>query len=84
MLSDSPAADAGLRVGDLILQVGDVKRSPEAMSKLPALIQEKEDKSVEVVVLREGEHETRTLSLTPRSGPGHQGLLGCQVVPYHV
>ena len=83
MLSESPAAEAGLEVGDLLIQVGDIKRSLDAMQRLPVVVREGEGREVELVVLKEGREEPTTLTLRPQRGSGHQGLLGCHIVPFH-
>mmetsp|Transcript_17264 Transcript_17264/g.25557 ORF Transcript_17264/g.25557 Transcript_17264/m.25557 type:complete len:282 (-) Transcript_17264:1091-1936(-) len=77
---DSPASEAGLMEGDLVLQFGDPNERnllsmgrivPDAAANQQAL---------DVVVLR-NESEIRALRLRPRPWSG-RGMLGCHVLPY--
>ncbi|KAE8228492.1 hypothetical protein CF326_g6571 [Tilletia indica] len=80
----SPADQAGLRQGDLVLsfaglatsEADDASPAP-SLSDLPPLVLE--SRQIEVIV-RSGA-ETRVLQLTPSSGAGHRGLLGCHLLP---
>ncbi|KAL9935730.1 hypothetical protein V8E36_005307 [Tilletia maclaganii] len=79
----SPADEAGLREGDVLsfagLGVSESESSPApSLSSLPPLV--REGSELEVVV-RRGSDQVRTLRLTPASGPGHRGLLGCHLLP---
>lgn len=81
--ADSPAARAGLLVGDAIVAFGAISLSSmgtisSAMSALPGCLREHENQSLEVGVNR-GEVFV-DLKLTPSKWSGH-GLLGCHVVP---
>jgi len=77
--SASPAADAGMKVGDKITQFGSVtKKNFESLIDIAQVARHSIDKTITVSLLRE-DREQR-LSLTPRNWSG-QGLLGCKVVP---
>ena len=70
---DSPAAAAGLRVGDLVLQVND--QPIASITELQKIIAENLETPVTMLVQR-GE-QTLTLRLTPRAKPPEgQGALG--------
>lgn len=86
----SPASDAGLIVEDKIIAVGAVslRSSPtptQAMSLLPGLLREHENRPVDIVVKRSVASTmlVKVLKLTPRRWEG-QGLLGCHIVPLEV
>lgn len=91
----SPAHQAGLQAGDEILQFGDIVASTAHLSasqadlgNLPSAV--REGAEVTVVVLRRGTDNTppsttsvRRLRLTPSSGWGGRGLLGCHLLAIH-
>ncbi|CAL5221224.1 g3376 [Coccomyxa viridis] len=64
---DSPASTAGLQVGDLLLQIGDVSAqssmpSQETMAQVASLVRRSRDVDLSTVVLRKGlEAERQTL-----------------------
>ncbi|KAG8777969.1 putative 26S proteasome regulatory subunit [Serendipita sp. 411] len=75
----SPAATAGLLREDQILSFGrldasDFAQAPRSLQPLAALVGEYENRSLDVVVRRNG--TILTLGFTPRSGWGGRGLLG--------
>lgn len=86
----SPSANAGLFVNDHIVSFGAVslRTSPtpsEAISLLPGVLREHENRTLDVIVHRGQGPDTKvvTLALTPRRWSG-QGLLGCHIKPIEV
>lgn len=85
----SPAKRADLRIGDEILTFGDLdvitahrNVNRKDLGNLPSAVQE--GKEVSLVILRQGENGQKAikrLRLTPTSGWGGRGLLGCHIVP---
>jgi len=86
----SPAAQAGLQRGDLVVQFGTISKTsvgePVSLTPLSQFVATKENQTIELRVKRPsstGEGTSQeTLTLTPRSGWGGRGLLGCHIVPY--
>ncbi|XP_039524922.1 26S proteasome non-ATPase regulatory subunit 9 isoform X1 [Pimephales promelas] len=77
----SPAFQAGLRVGDEIMEFGSVKtQNFRNLRDIASVVQHSEGKSLRVGVLRNGQEVH--LSLTPQHWSG-RGLLGCNLVPLH-
>lgn len=76
----SPAAEAGLRIGDQVIRVGTATRSVCAHSMAPVaqVVRDNQGAAVAVVVLRGAEQVS--LSLRPRRWAG-RGLLGCHLAP---
>ncbi|XP_069121598.1 26S proteasome non-ATPase regulatory subunit 9-like [Argopecten irradians] len=75
----SPAAEAGLKVGDAIVQFGSITSSTfQSMQNIASVVQHSKDNPLKVIVRRK-DRET-PLSLTPKSWSG-RGLLGCNIVP---
>lgn len=75
----SPAAEAGLQLGDQLCRFGGVTRqTPGALAAMAAALQASEGRAVETVVLRHG--APLVLALTPRRWDG-RGLLGCHLRP---
>jgi len=74
-----------LRVGDKIQKFGEADWfNHEKLSLVARVVGRSEGRPVEVVVSRraEGEADERIdLTLTPRSGWGGRGLLGCHLLP---
>jgi 26S proteasome non-ATPase regulatory subunit 9 len=86
----SPAKRAGLEMGDEILAFGDLDAtsahrsvSRKDLANLPSAVQE--GREIALVVLRPnastGQTSIKRLRLTPASGWGGRGLLGCHIVP---
>lgn len=81
--AESPAAKAGLVVGDAIVAFGAISLSSmgtvaSAMSALPGCLREHENQPLEVGINRDNSFVD--LKLTPCKWSG-QGLLGCHVIP---
>ncbi|BGP56183.1 hypothetical protein JCM8202_005953 [Rhodotorula sphaerocarpa] len=77
---NSPANEANLLREDLILSLGTVSSAdPNTLPAAAALVGRSEGVALPVVVLRAG--VKMELTLTPRSGWGGRGLLGCHIVP---
>ncbi|KAJ1945452.1 putative 26S proteasome regulatory subunit [Linderina macrospora] len=80
----SPAADAGLKVGDSIVTFGSADAlNHERLQRLAKICSESEGLEVGVQVERvvDGRPTLVNLMLTPRRGWGGAGLLGCHVLP---
>jgi 26S proteasome non-ATPase regulatory subunit 9 len=80
---DSPAAAAGLQVGDRIVSIGSVSLQrhgtvAEAFKALPGAVMGSENSPLPFRTLREG--ASLTLDLVPKKWSG-QGLLGCLIKP---
>ncbi|KAM9446636.1 26S proteasome non-ATPase regulatory subunit 9 [Clarias gariepinus] len=79
--SGSPAYQAGLCVGDEIIEFGSVNPSNfHSLQNIASVVQHSEGKSVSIAVIRNG--RKARLSLTPQRWSG-RGLLGCNIVPLH-
>lgn len=77
----SPAFQAGLRVGDEIIELGSVNtQNFRNLRDIASVVQHSEGKSLRVGLLRSGQE--MHLSLTPKQWSG-RGLLGCNLVPLH-
>ncbi|GAA5800894.1 hypothetical protein EDC94DRAFT_616418 [Helicostylum pulchrum] len=77
---DSPAYSAGLRRNDRILKFGHLDHSNhQRLQALNALIGQSENRELSVSFLRDGEAMDSTV--TPRSGWGGRGTLGCHLLP---
>ncbi|XP_066510535.1 26S proteasome non-ATPase regulatory subunit 9-like [Hoplias malabaricus] len=75
----SPAYQAGLHMGDEIIQFGSVNTSNfQNLQNIASVVQHSEGKSVSIAVVRNG--QSVHLSLTPQRWSG-RGLLGCNIVP---
>ncbi|KAJ7175884.1 hypothetical protein C8R46DRAFT_1079909 [Mycena filopes] len=80
--SGSPAADAGLQRGDLVVKFGTLTQQSFSSSSLTPLVEvvaSHENRSIPLKVLRS--EQAVFLSLTPKAWGG-RGLLGCHIVPY--
>ncbi|KAJ6559173.1 hypothetical protein DFH09DRAFT_521708 [Mycena vulgaris] len=78
----SPAAEAGLQRGDLVVKFGTLTQQSFSSSSLKPLVEvvaAHENRSIPLKVLRS--EQIVFLSLTPKSWGG-RGLLGCHIVPY--
>ncbi|NP_001002436.2 26S proteasome non-ATPase regulatory subunit 9 [Danio rerio] len=77
----SPAAQAGLHVGDQIMEFGSVNtQNFRNLRDIASVVQHSEGKSLRVGVFRNGQEVH--LNLTPQQWSG-RGLLGCNIVPLH-
>ncbi|BGP41636.1 putative 26S proteasome regulatory subunit [Rhodotorula kratochvilovae] len=77
----SPADSAGMKRDDLLVALGSVlAANHDHLRAVAALVGRSEGTALPVVVRRGGER--LELTLTPRSGWGGRGLLGCHIVPY--
>jgi len=78
----SPAKEAGLQANDLILKFGhiDYNATRGGLQPIAELVNANENKHVVIKALRA--EQVVHLTLTPRSGWGGRGLLGCHIVPY--
>ncbi|KNC52569.1 proteasome 26S subunit [Thecamonas trahens ATCC 50062] len=78
---NSPAAAAGLCVGDAIVSIGDIdaRNWGGAMGPIGSLVANSEGKALTVVVERGS--KSLALELVPGRWAG-RGLLGCHIVPY--
>ncbi|XP_059379787.1 26S proteasome non-ATPase regulatory subunit 9-like isoform X1 [Carassius carassius] len=78
---DSPAFQAGLRVGDEIIEFGSVNtQNFRNLRDVASVVQHSEGKSLRVGIIRSGQEVH--LNLTPKQWSG-RGLLGCNLVPLH-
>ncbi|GAA5992309.1 hypothetical protein JCM10908_000417 [Rhodotorula pacifica] len=77
---NSPANQAGLQREDLLLSIGSVSsENHDNLRAVAALVGRSEGVALPIAVLRESSRVE--LVLTPRSGWGGRGLLGCHIVP---
>uniref|UniRef100_A0A8C0YFV1 26S proteasome non-ATPase regulatory subunit 9 n=1 Tax=Cyprinus carpio carpio TaxID=630221 RepID=A0A8C0YFV1_CYPCA len=77
----SPAFQAGLRVGDEIIEFGSINaHNFRNLRDVASVVQHSEGKSLRVGVIRSGQEVH--LNLTPKQWSG-RGLLGCNLVPLH-
>lgn len=77
---DSPAHSAGLRRNDSILKFGHLNSSNhQRLQALNVLISQSENRRVPITLLRDG--NTIQVTVTPRSGWGGRGTLGCHLLP---
>ncbi|KJE93800.1 26S proteasome non-ATPase regulatory subunit [Capsaspora owczarzaki ATCC 30864] len=75
----SPASAAGLVIGDLLLQLGSIRRHNFTnLASVGEVVRASENAPVDVLVDRHS--QLLALTLTPRRWSG-QGLLGCRIVP---
>ncbi|GAA5970063.1 hypothetical protein JCM8115_002723 [Rhodotorula mucilaginosa] len=79
---NSPAHQAGLVREDLLLSLGSVSfTNHDNLRAVAALVACSESVQLPVAVLRGSERARVEMTLTPRSGWGGRGLLGCHIVP---
>lgn len=77
---DSPAYLAGLRRNDSILKFGHLDASNnQRLQALNVLISQSENQQVPITFLRDG--QTKNVTVTPKSGWGGRGTLGCHLLP---
>ncbi|RHY75091.1 hypothetical protein DYB26_007280 [Aphanomyces astaci] len=80
----SPSSEAGLQVGDLVLEFGTATAdNHRELAAIREIVMRNLDAPIEVVVQRRGTADQFRLSLVPHSWIG-QGVLGCHIVPLHV
>ncbi|RNJ54841.1 putative 26S proteasome regulatory subunit [Verticillium nonalfalfae] len=81
----SPAEQAGLKIGDEIVNFGHVNRSNhDSLKKVGECVQANEQRNVAVQIIRSRQgdmQEVRTLNLVPNRDWGGRGLLGCHILP---
>jgi len=79
----SPADDAGLKVGDLVIEFGTQNATNfKSLAEIGQLVKNSENRNIRVRIQRNlpfGELVT-TLTLVPKQWSG-QGLLGCKLIP---
>ncbi|RHY02804.1 hypothetical protein DYB36_005217 [Aphanomyces astaci] len=79
----SPSSEAGLQVGDLVLEFGTATAdNHRELAAIREIVMRNLDAPIEVVVQRRGTADQFRLSLVPHSWIG-QGVLGCHIVPLH-
>lgn len=78
---DSPAYTSGLRRGDKVLRFGTVHAgNHDRLQALNQLVARSQGVPINVLVLRE-ERQRVNVTLTPRTGWGGKGSLGCHLLP---
>ncbi|KAK7204841.1 putative 26S proteasome non-ATPase regulatory subunit 9 [Myxozyma melibiosi] len=82
----SPAHEAGLLRGDKIVKFGDVNaENHQHLSRLSTVVQQNQGRPIEISLIRDiGGAQARAqinIQLTPRSGWGGRGTLGCHIIP---
>lgn len=85
MSDGSPAASAGLTVGDLLVRFGEVDIShPKGLGGVVDVVREREGQEVAVTILRHGgmggQSGLKVLKLVPKTWSG-RGLLGVHLLP---
>ena len=80
IFSGSPAQDAGLKSGDLVIQFGSMVNENKSPQLLQEIVKSSINKPIPVTVKRNPEG-ILGLSLTPKKWSG-RGLLGCHLSPY--
>ncbi|PGH28765.1 26S proteasome non-ATPase regulatory subunit 9 [[Emmonsia] crescens] len=84
VVEGSPAAQAGIKVGDMIRSVGHVNwMNHENLTKVAEVVQQNEGNTVLVKLVRRdesGDGRDLALRLIPRRNWGGRGLLGCHLV----
>ncbi|KAI8984369.1 hypothetical protein BDF20DRAFT_817082 [Mycotypha africana] len=78
---DSPAYEAGLRRNDKIVQFGHVNaNNHDQLRALNTLVSTSENRQIPITIMRDSSSTVR-LIVTPRSGWGGRGTLGCHILP---
>ncbi|RXK37747.1 hypothetical protein M231_04996 [Tremella mesenterica] len=77
--SESPAQNADLRAGDIIFSFGGITSTTGSLNSIGALVAGSQGTPL-IVLVQRGEEKVQ-LNLTPRSGWGGRGLLGCHILP---
>lgn len=78
----SPAQDAGIRAGDLVVEFGTQNNSNfKSLMDIGQLVTNSQNKNVRIKLIRN--HQLITLTLVPKLWSG-KGLLGCKMVPIHL
>ena len=72
VVENTPAAQAGLQAGDMILRVGD--EATESTQELRAIIYDNLGQPIQVAYARDGKEYTTTV--TPLANPGETGAIG--------
>jgi 26S proteasome regulatory subunit N4 len=81
ILEGSPAAEAGIRDGDLLYFFGPVSSAQESpMSQIPVVVRDNVGKPIKLIVQRKEETDRVEITITPKSWSG-RGLLGCHLSP---
>ncbi|KAM0790304.1 hypothetical protein ACM66B_005605 [Microbotryomycetes sp. NB124-2] len=76
----SPADNAGLKREDTIVSIGPIgAQNHDRLRAVGQLVNSSEGTTLPLVIVRDGQQ--LHLRLTPRSGWGGRGLLGCHIVP---
>ncbi len=63
LFDNAPAAKAGLKVGDIFIKVAGIDVNSKTSSEISSIIKNSSDKNIEVVVKRNNEEKTVTLTL---------------------
>jgi len=86
--AESPADDAGLKVGDVILLFGDVDyTNHENLTRVAKVVQDNEGREVKIKIRRQdtgsenAQMMTIDLVISPRHNWGGRGMLGCHLLP---
>ncbi|KHJ33240.1 putative 26s proteasome non-atpase regulatory subunit 9 [Erysiphe necator] len=86
VVENSPAASAGLQIGDLIKSFSYVNiTNHDGLKRLSECVQGNKDKDIILTVLRPLDSLRRkelTLTLRPTQNWGGKGLIGCHILPY--
>ncbi|KAI0304521.1 hypothetical protein B0F90DRAFT_1626023 [Multifurca ochricompacta] len=77
----SPAADAGMERGDLVVKFGELRHPQSNLQAVATLVADNENKAISVLVRRLGVERVTALRLIPRQGWGGRGSLGWSIFP---
>ncbi|KZF24236.1 26S proteasome non-ATPase regulatory subunit 9 [Xylona heveae TC161] len=86
VVEGSPADEAGLKAGDRVRRFGTATwLNHEKLTKVAEVVRQNEGRPIQVKIVRKNPmtqaDQELLLHLTPRSGWGGRGLLGCHLVP---